>query len=232
MSSKSARSTEPPAGPVRVLAIGGSGPVAAAVCLADAAGTTMTGRAMRAAAAEADLLPAQVQACLHQAGWRADELDLIACGAGPGGFTSIRVGVALARALALAAGVPVMAVSTFEALAIAARAGGITEPLRIVVPGGRGNWHVQDVDAAGRFGPISTGSAPPGAAAGFQLVGGEVPEAVQLVTGAEEVALAAARRLLAGEQGMAGEMLVPLYLRGADAREGAGRSLLDVAGAA
>ena len=187
---------------------------------------------MRAAAAEADLLPGQVQACLEQAGWRAGEFDLIACGVGPGGFTAIRVGVALARAPALAAGVPVMAVSTFEALAIAARTAGITEPLRIVVPGGRGNWHVQDVDAAGRFGPISTSSTPPGTAAGFQLIGGEVPEAVQLVTGAEEVALAAVRRLQAGEPGMAGEMLVPLYLRGADAREGAGRSLLELAGVA
>ncbi|WP_222183082.1 tRNA (adenosine(37)-N6)-threonylcarbamoyltransferase complex dimerization subunit type 1 TsaB [Geminicoccus harenae] len=216
---------------MRVLAIGGTGLVAAAACLADADGVTVTGRATRAAAAEADLLPTQVQACLHQAGWRVDELDLIACGVGPGGFTSIRVGVALARALALATRVPVMAVSTFEALAVAARAGGIAAPLRIVVPGGRGNWHVQDVDAAGRFGPISTDSSPPGPAAGFQLVG-EVPEAVQLVAGAEEVGLAAAGRLLAGEQGMAGEMLVPLYLRGADAREGAGRSLLDLAGAA
>jgi len=187
---------------------------------------------MRAAAAEADLLPGQVQACLEQAGWRAGEFDLIACGVGPGGFTAIRVGVALARALALATGVHVMAVSTFEALATAARARGIVSPLRITVPGGRGNWHVQDVDAAGRFGPISTGPVPPGAGAAFQLIGGEAAEAVQLVAGAEEIGLAAARRLLAGEQGMAGEMLVPLYLRGADAREGAGRSLLELAGVA
>ncbi|WP_159712486.1 tRNA (adenosine(37)-N6)-threonylcarbamoyltransferase complex dimerization subunit type 1 TsaB [Geminicoccus flavidas] len=217
---------------MRVLAIGANGPVAASTCLVDAAGTTVTGRAMRVAAGEADLLPAQVQACLHQADWHADELDLIACGVGPGGFTAIRVGVALARALALATGVPVMAVSTFEALAVAARACGTEVPLRIAVPGGRGNWHVQDVDAAGRFGPISTGPSPPSGGAGFQLIGGEAPEAVQLVAGAEEVGLAAARRLLAGEQGMGGEMLVPLYLRGADAREGAGRSLLDLAGAA
>jgi tRNA threonylcarbamoyladenosine biosynthesis protein TsaB len=232
MSSKSGRSTEPAASPVRILAIGGTGPVAAAACLVDAAGVTVAGRALRAAAAEADLLPAQVQACLAEAGWRAGELDLIACGVGPGGFTAIRVGVALARALALAAGMRVMAVSTFEALAMAARARGIAAPLRITVPGGRGSWHVQDVDAANRFGTISTSPSPPGAGAAFHLIGGEAPEAVQLVAGAEEVGLAAAGRLLADEQGMPGETLVPLYLRGADAREGAGRSLLDPAGAA
>lgn len=44
------------------------------------------------------------------------QLDLIAATVGPGGFTGVRIGLATARGLALACGLPCMGVSTLEAI--------------------------------------------------------------------------------------------------------------------
>jgi tRNA threonylcarbamoyladenosine biosynthesis protein TsaB len=46
-------------------------------------------------------------------------LDLVAVCVGPGSFTGVRVGVATARAMALAAGLPAVGISAFEAVAAA-----------------------------------------------------------------------------------------------------------------
>lgn len=62
-------------------------------------------------------LPIMVQDCLNEAGLKAQELDLIAVTVGPGSFTGIRAGVALAQGIALAAGVPAIGVTVGEALA-------------------------------------------------------------------------------------------------------------------
>jgi tRNA threonylcarbamoyladenosine biosynthesis protein TsaB len=56
------------------------------------------------------LLPA-IQRMMKQAGIGWQDLDGIACTTGPGGFTSVRIGVATARGLAFAAGKPVQGVS-------------------------------------------------------------------------------------------------------------------------
>ncbi|MEN3311242.1 MAG: tRNA threonylcarbamoyladenosine biosynthesis protein TsaB [Actinomycetota bacterium] len=61
-----------------------------------------------------------VDALLRQAGAHTRELEGIAVGIGPGSFTGVRIGVATARGLALALGVPLAGVSTLDALAAGA----------------------------------------------------------------------------------------------------------------
>jgi len=61
-----------------------------------------------------------VDALLRQGSVRPGSLDGIVVGTGPGSFTSTRVGIAIARGLALAHGTPVAGVSTLDALAAGA----------------------------------------------------------------------------------------------------------------
>jgi len=65
----------------------------------------------------AALLPTLAEAVLAEAGLAAAELDLIAVTIGPGSFTGIRAGLALAHGLALGADIPVIGVTVGEALA-------------------------------------------------------------------------------------------------------------------
>jgi tRNA threonylcarbamoyladenosine biosynthesis protein TsaB len=65
-------------------------------------------------------LMALVVAVLDQAGCDWTEIDLLAVGTGPGTFTGLRIGVATARALAQARGLPLVGVSTLESLAAGA----------------------------------------------------------------------------------------------------------------
>lgn len=67
----------------------------------------------------ATLLPA-IAATLEQAGVDRRALSLIAVTVGPGSFTGVRVGLAAARGLALALGVPLAGITTTAALLAAA----------------------------------------------------------------------------------------------------------------
>jgi tRNA threonylcarbamoyladenosine biosynthesis protein TsaB len=68
----------------------------------------------------AQTLLEDVDALLRQGGARPGTIDALAVGIGPGSFTGVRVGLATARGLALALGVPVAGVSTLDALAAGA----------------------------------------------------------------------------------------------------------------
>ena len=68
----------------------------------------------------ASALLEDVDALLRQAGAHPGDIDGLALGTGPGSFTGIRIGLAAARGLALALGVPAAGVSTLDALAAGA----------------------------------------------------------------------------------------------------------------
>jgi tRNA threonylcarbamoyladenosine biosynthesis protein TsaB len=68
----------------------------------------------------AELALPWAEALLAEAGVARTQLDAIAVGRGPGAFTGVRLGVAIAQGIALALDIPVLPVSTL--LALAARA--------------------------------------------------------------------------------------------------------------
>ena len=66
---------------------------------------------------QAEALVPMIGEVLAEAGVDARALDLVAVTVGPGGFTGLRIGIAAARGLALAAGVPAIGVTNFVAVA-------------------------------------------------------------------------------------------------------------------
>jgi len=65
----------------------------------------------------AALLPVMAEAVLDASGVRASVLDLVAVTIGPGSFTGIRAGLALAHGIGCAAGIPIVGVTVGEAFA-------------------------------------------------------------------------------------------------------------------
>jgi len=68
----------------------------------------------------AQTLLEDVDALLRQAGAHPSDLDRLAVGIGPGSFTGVRIGLAMARGLALSLDLPGSGVSTLAALAAGA----------------------------------------------------------------------------------------------------------------
>lgn len=88
------------------------------------------------------LAPA-VSQCLAQAGLSARDLSAVVCGAGPGGFTSLRSAAALAKGMCAALRIPLYGVSSLELLAWNAT---IPDGTFIAaLPAGRNEWFFVDV---------------------------------------------------------------------------------------
>jgi tRNA threonylcarbamoyladenosine biosynthesis protein TsaB len=76
-------------------------------------------RVLGECASTAKLLLRDVDELLTEVGRSPAELDALVVGLGPGSFTSTRIGLAVARGLALALDIPAAGVSTLDALAAA-----------------------------------------------------------------------------------------------------------------
>lgn len=89
----------------------------AAVLRIDRHGTVAIETAGDATRSHAERLPLELMAVLRQAGTAIEDVDRLAVVVGPGSFTGLRVGIATIQGLALARGLTVVPVSSFDALA-------------------------------------------------------------------------------------------------------------------
>ena len=87
-------------------------------------GDSVIARVRETGKSHADEVLGMVESVLAEAGAALGSLDAIAASVGPGAFTGVRVGVAVAQGLAFGADLPVVPIMTLESLAFRAVAAG------------------------------------------------------------------------------------------------------------
>lgn len=90
---------------------------AAALSVALQVGTTVVARHLHVPRAQSTLAVPTIAEVLAEAAISTEELDGIAFGRGPGSFTGIRVATSIAQGIGLAAGIPLLPISSMACLA-------------------------------------------------------------------------------------------------------------------
>ncbi len=178
-----------------------------------------------------ELLLPMIDGLLVNHGIRADQLDCIAFGAGPGSFTGLRIACGVAQGMAFGINVPVVGISTLLALAAASQAGlaaccldaRMGEVYHAAYESRGGDWHV--VHEPGLCKPDAAPELPAGAwtgcGSGFAAYRAALERRYagrlarvddKLVPHAREIAALAAVEFKRGAA-VSAEYAAPLYVR-------------------
>ena len=178
----------------------------------------------RAGNRHSELALPMLEALLHGSGIGLGELEAVAFGAGPGSFTGLRIACGIAQGLAFARGLPVLGVSTLEALAEETNAQRVVACVdarmrevyyaALEKRGGRWQESIPAQCVAPAAAPVPPGPGWVGCGSGFAVYGNLGLERVlpEVHPTALAVAQLAAPRLAAGE-GVDAALAAPLYLR-------------------
>ena len=154
-----------------ILAIDSAANLCSAALYDDAAGRVAGECVEDIGRGHAERMMAVIDAALAEGGSTLDRVDKIAVTIGPGSFTGIRVGVATARGLALALGVPAVGVTTLEALAAQALEPGGARPVMAVLDARRGEVFAQLFAPEGKPLSLPSSLTPEAAAEAARLHG-------------------------------------------------------------
>jgi tRNA threonylcarbamoyl adenosine modification protein YeaZ len=215
---------------------------AASLCAASVhdseAGTELSREALDIGKGHAERLIGVIESVLGQAGLAYADLDRIGVSIGPGSFTGVRVGVATARGLALALGIPAVGVNTLEALAAEAHVDFPDKPILAAIDGRRGDLYcaVHAPDGVVLFEPsaISVADAVLLARHHDAALAGNGGDAILAAAGNHPPLDTGLRKAtadisfyarFAAASEATNEKPKPLYLRGADAKPQSGFAL-------
>ena len=160
----------------------------------------------------AEMLPRLLSLCERE-GRRLDEASAVAVGIGPGSFTGLRVGMSLAKGLALALGIPIVGIRSLEAWLAADPEAAAA----LARAGAREAYLLLRGDDAPRI--VDRGALPDRIGTARVVAAGELADAFELAGAvapygaARSVARLAAERLVADPAGDDLTRLEPAYLR-------------------
>lgn len=144
----------------------------------------------------------QIDEVLGAAGVALDHVSAVAVGTGPGSFTGLRVGLATAKTIARARGLPIVGVRSSDALRVAAESGGAAPGTAVVLPAGAHDHYLVRPGAPAAL-------VPPGSLTS-ELDG---DPAIAIDLGAEVLGADAARLGEAAVQGLAAALLAVAWSR-------------------
>ena len=101
-------------------------------------------RAQNSAMRHSVLLMDEIDGALKEANLPLKACDFVACVVGPGSFTGIRIGISAVKGLCMAAGIPALAVTSFDCLAYAEK----RERLLALVDAGHDHFYACPYDGS------------------------------------------------------------------------------------